>query len=100
MGWSCSAAAGETLRKIVDVCVKTYKMANVFYVNNTRYMFEESRREYDDGRITGQILRFEEGSETRASRVGGFCIGGDGSIVRGPAFFKQVVASAAHEGDR
>lgn len=89
MGWSCGQKAGQTMDRISQACRAQGGSSNVFTVKGKKYMFETSRVEHSDGAITGQVLRFLDERYVRPS--GSFRIEGDGTISRGPAFFKQAL---------
>lgn len=59
-------------------------MSNVWSVEGTRYMFEIDRREYADGRATGEVLQFEPAGarESYAFHVGNFTISPTGKLSR------------------
>jgi len=104
MGWSCSALAGRTLD-----AVSTLYYAGSNFLPDGR-MYETSRREYDDGRITGtvwgpsgttSVCQWHDGTADRQclqgcggfaepqqrpniKRAGGFLIDPNGRIVRWP----------------
>ena len=89
MGWSCTAKASWVLDAFSKACIESTGSSNVYEANGTRYFFETSRREYEDGRVTGTVWRFlEDGEHVR--RSGGFSIDADGKIVRAPKFLKDV----------
>ena len=94
MGWSCRADAGDTDRRISDACVAQTGSSNGYEANGERFFYENSRREYADGRITGTIFRLEEveGREV-AYRTAGYTISPDGDVTRGPPEFRALAAS-------
>ena len=94
MGWSCAAAAGDTMDRWSAFCVEQTGMQNVFQVGETFYMFEVSRKEHRDGAITGEILRYENYDPKADSNVcyeaGHFRIEPDGTCKRAPAILKGL----------
>lgn len=87
MGWSCSLLAGQRLDLIQNLCHNLTKQTNVWIEKNNKYMFEIGR-ENRDGSITGTIHKFlPDNVHVRKSST--FKINPDGSIQRGPKFFKQ-----------
>ena len=84
MGWSCTVDAMRTYRDWESVCRAQTGSQNAYVTTAGRQrFFEDSRREYADGRITGAV--YEYVGEDRARLIGRFCIRGDGSIARAPA---------------
>lgn len=90
MGYSCSTAASEKLDQINAHCVRSTGMSNVWKNDKgVKYFHQMSRTEHDCGKITGTIMRCI--SETHIVSAGGFCISGDGEIVRFPGLpFKKL----------
>lgn len=63
MGWSCSAAAGDTLRRLERLCYCDTKSQNVWLgENDDKFFFELPTKEHDDGHIAGEVYR-EVGSK-------------------------------------
>lgn len=104
MGWSCAAAAGDVLRAWDDACIASTGLQNVYEDGGVRYMVEVSRREHDDGAITGTILRnvpvtadmIARGAKPDSiyyRRCGSFRIDGDGTVRRAPAFLKRAATN-------
>lgn len=90
MGWSCNRDAGLALDAMSTLCIKQTGSSNQYLVGNKKYFFETSRREHDDGAITGQIWKhLPDGTHIRKS--GSFRIEGNGTISRGPAIFKAIL---------
>jgi len=101
MGWSCARMAAFRLDAISNACYKQTGIQNEYRVGDyeyrvgdspsdiCRYMWERSNKEHSDGAITGTIWRFT-GIEGRIAKSGSFRIEGDGTITRGPAFFKDA----------
>ena len=104
MGWSCAAAAGDTLNILDAVCLKMTGTQNTYVgTDGNEYFYELSHREYKDGAITGSVWRLvgEPCHNTipgdtlmlpagrEAMRAGNFRIAGDGKITRWPARFPR-----------
>jgi len=89
MGWSCTAKASQTLDKMADKCHANSGITNVWKDAKGKYMFETSRREHDDGHITGTIWKFftEEG---HVKKSGSLYINPDGTIRNAPKFLKDI----------
>jgi len=101
MGWSCTAAANDTMKILTAACLKQTKSQNVFRANGKFYMWELGR-ENDDGAITPsvQLLTDEhnrplvkfEGVERMLSReVARLRIEPDGSLGRMPIYLKNLI---------
>lgn len=88
MGWSCRADAGDTLDKVTAACIESTGMSNVYEAGGGRYFIEVSRKEHDDGAITGSI--FKHINETQCRKAGSFRINGNGTVARGPKFLKDA----------
>jgi hypothetical protein len=96
MGWSCSQKAGQVLDAWSHACALQTGSQNVFHVGETHYMIEASRREYDDGAITGKVLRFlvyrdDPGASNYAVPYGRFRIEGDGRVSAAPPALRKLV---------
>jgi len=91
MGWSATVEAVHTMDRWTEVCVAKTGTQNVYDYNGDRYMWENSRREYDDGRITGQVFRFVD--DDHIVRAGSFRIEGDGTVGRWPRGLRRIVES-------
>jgi len=104
MGWSCRSEAAEVMRKWTDACLAQTNMQNEFFVQRgksasgapgpvDRYFWELSRKEHNDGAITGTIMKVlsttPEGV-SMAKRCGAFRIEGDGTITCAPKFLKKA----------
>lgn len=88
MGWSCGIKASEVLNKWMDACLEQSGSQNQFTSNGNTYFFEHSRKEHDDGAITGSIWKFlPDGVHVRKS--GTFRIERDGSM-RAPKWLKDA----------
>ena len=93
MGWSCAAAAGNTMRAWVDACVASTGQSNVFVTKGERFFWEESRTEHRDGAITGTVFKMlptELEGRCLARKVASFRINPDGTVARAPAFLKAI----------
>jgi hypothetical protein len=87
VGWSCSSAAGDVLRDWFDECHDqegSGTSTNSYLgTDAVPHFFETSRREYDDGHITGKVLkRYQDGPYYVVA--GSFRINADGSVARYP----------------
>lgn len=92
MGWSCRADASRTMDKVTAACVKQTDMQNTFEVGGSKYFYDISRTEHNDGAITGTVFKFlPDGEHCRKS--GSFRIEGDGTFSRGPAWMKQAASA-------
>lgn len=99
MGWSCAAKAAKTLDAVSKIMEERgADTSNGLIVSGKKYgFFESSRREYDDGRITGSVWRFlPDGEHVR--RAGGFRINADGTIGNFPGLDKAAKAEAERRG--
>jgi len=86
MGWSCRKDASDTLHSFQDSCVKQTGSSNKWEDNNNTYFLEISRKEHDDGAITGSVYKMLPDSRCRKS--GSFRIEGHGAVSRGPKALK------------
>jgi len=92
MGWSCNAKAGWVLDAWINACFAQSGCQNNFEANGQKYFFETSRKEHNDGAITGVVWRnLPDGKSCRQS--GSFRIEGDGTVTRAPAFLKAASPS-------
>ena len=82
MGWSCSAAAADTMDRWSKACVKQTGSQNVYLENGERFFWEYERKEHESGAITGELWRFV--SEDKAVPAGRFRIEGNGKVTKGP----------------
>jgi hypothetical protein len=83
-------------------CAEQNGSNNVFTTSRGKYFFDVSRKEHNDGAITGTIYKFLKGS-TYVKSAGSFRIEGDGTITRAPKFLKDHIRAnadvvAAHGG--
>lgn len=85
MGYSCAAAAMDTLDRISDACYKQTKSQNAYLSGKNKY-FWEIGEENPDGAITGGIYKYLPNGYVVKS--GGFRIDPDGEIVSGIGFKK------------
>lgn len=93
MGWSCTAAANRILETWTKACIAQTGTQNTYTVRGTEYFFEVSRTEHDDGAITGtiqKVVRKDPDGRAWCQPAGSFRIGGDGRVVRAPAFLKSA----------
>lgn len=94
MGWSCAAAAGDTLRALDRVCLEQTGMQNCYLgTDGSEFMYEVSRTEHADGAITGSVWRLvvmDESDSKGAVAAGNFRIAGDGKITRWPTKFPRA----------
>ena len=89
MGWSCSKAAMDTLDRWLDV--EKAHGDGFAHIGKEKYFTEVSNREYNDGAITGSILRDLPEKPGFCRKAGTFKINGDGSVARAPAFMRHVM---------
>ena len=82
MGWSCAAAASESLDRLSELIrSKGEKVSNAWKFNGRSYFFDVSTdKEFDDGHIVGGV--FEMLSESKAVRAGSFRIEPNGWVSR------------------
>lgn len=89
MGWSCRADAAKTMDRITLACVGRTNSQNTWRDDKgNQWFWEISRREHDDGAITGGIFRMLPNNF--ASACGSFRIEGSGEVSRGPVWFKKL----------
>jgi len=60
------------------MCISQTGFQNVWVKDGTKYMYETSRTEHNDGRITGTIYRYV--GDDRIVKAGRFNIGANGRI--------------------
>lgn len=86
MGWSCTSDAGHALDTIFNQCYEQTKIQNAYIgTDGMKHFIETSRKEYDDGHITGTIYRYDAHDSRFAYRAGSFRIDEDGHVSRYPA---------------
>lgn len=92
MGWSCSSDAYKTMEKWTQACRSATGSQNEFVVDGARFFWEMSRREHDDGAITGSVQKIVrvEGTRMWAEKSGTFRIEGNGRVTRAPKFLKAA----------
>lgn len=92
MGWSCSAAASDTMRRWDEACRQSTGSSNQWReADGAEFFVEISRREHQDGAITGTVFKMLPNSRCR--RVGTVRIEGDGRVARAPKFLKAASAA-------
>jgi hypothetical protein len=94
MGWSCSAAANEVLKRWVEACRAQTGSQNEFVVDGRKYFWDITRTEWEDGAITGSICRTLNDTSPDGRflcrKVGTFRINGDGTVARAPTFLRGL----------
>ena len=88
MGWSCNRDAALTMEAITNHCIGQTGMQNVYLDGGNRYMIEWSRREHNDGAITGTVYKYLP--DERITKSTSIRIEGDGKISRGPKCLKSI----------
>ena len=87
MGWSCSAIAGNIMDEISEKSFKQSGSQNVYQHKGNWFFWETSRKEHEDGSITGSIHKFVSDPRGKdkisATRVGNFKIDGRTGKVKG-----------------
>lgn len=93
MGYSCTSAASETMRRIYAL-----EKDGFLHVGGERYFLERGK-ENEDGAITGSVHRIvrAEGGQLWSRRVSGFRIGPEGALERGPAWLRSLTEAAGAE---
>lgn len=86
MGWSCTAAADDTLRKWEAVCRESTGSSNAWTELFAEYFFEVGA-EQDDGAVVGDV--FKSTDEKTCWRSGGFRVEPDGTVSEAPYFLTQ-----------
>lgn len=86
MGWSCTLEAAKTLEALTNACIEATGTQNQFRHNGELLFFEHSRREHEDGAVTGSVFNM------KGRRVGSFKISADGKILNGNRFFSELLA--------
>ena len=80
MGWSCSAVAGNVMDLMTKKSFDQSGSQNIYTYNGSWFMWEVTRKEHEDGSITGSIHKFAEDPRGKdrisATRVGSFKIDG------------------------
>lgn len=83
MGWSCRADAGDVMQSWTRKCVAATGSQNTYTGTDGRgYFWEVSRREHDDGAITGTV--YQHTGPEHCRKAGSFRIDGDGTVSRYP----------------
>jgi len=87
MGWTCSYVAGNVMDRMAEKSFQQSGSQNIYIYKGNWFMWEISRREYEDGNITGSIHQFttDPRGKTRISarRVGSFRIDGVTGKIKG-----------------
>ena len=105
MGWSCSAAAGDTMRAMDQACRAQTGSSNSWAVDpngvydrdhftgkrEMQYFWECSRVEHRDGRITGTVIKLL--SSGHGKRVGSICIDAEGNLKRCPKSLQSMISA-------
>ena len=92
MGYSCTAAAMETLEAIMDSLPRARNWGTNSWSDEGREYIYEIGPEQADGRIAGSYYRMSLVNPHTAQIAGRFCIAADGALVRGPSVWWQVYA--------
>lgn len=93
MGYSYNAAAGNVLDAWQDACFAQSGVTNVFTTPKGEYFFEVSRKEHNDGAITGTLMKYLPGTNL-VKPSGSFRIEGNGTVTRGPKALKSAAKNA------
>jgi hypothetical protein len=99
MGWSHTARAGDTMKRIEKACQETAgggprQMSNTFLMDGEAYFHEVDCRDQPDHGIRGTIFRMYvgRGGKEMAAWSGTFHINGDGVLLQGPPMWKNAAA--------
>ena len=87
MGWSCTAKASDTERRISAWCRATTGSSNVFEHGGSRYFYEVGD-ETKSGAIFGEVFKMV--GDSSAVPVGSFNINPEGKFTHGPAAMKAA----------
>jgi len=101
MGWSCSAAANFTLDAITEIQKKLGSVTSnglVLNGNPNAGFWEASRKEHDDGSITGSVWTMVGTDSCR--RTGTFRINANGTIERFSSIPRRLLIEAENAGAR
>jgi hypothetical protein len=101
MGWSCSAAANFTLDAIVAIQQKLGSVTSnglVINGNTNAGFWESSRKEHDDGSITGSVWTMVDADHCR--KTGSFRINANGTIERFSSIPRRLLIEAENVGAR
>ena len=101
MGWSCNKDASETFAAITQAIIERFNSQNTFSVKGRTFFLEVSRREHNDGAITGTVQEIYPLGHQWAGcchNVGSFRIEGDGRIARLPHFPLEWIEEYRAEG--
>ena len=100
MGWSCMAAAMQTLQAIDSLMPEANQVHMAdgrriicsWQTEGSFYFYETSRREFQDGHISGAIyLDLRDGY---CRQVGRFYIEPDGRLRQGPKLWRDLLGKA------
>ncbi len=89
MGWSCTTEVSKTMERMSSICRKQTDSSNTFFGPCGKYFVEDDSTEYDDGHLSGVILRITNNDTNHCVVVGKYAISPNGEIV-GPAWFCKV----------
>jgi hypothetical protein len=101
MGWSCSAAANFTLDAITEIQHKLGSVTSnglVIGENKNAGFWETSRKEHDDGSITGSVWTMVDADHCR--RTGSFRINPNGTVARFSSIPRRLLIEAENAGAR
>jgi len=99
MGWSCSAAANFTLDAITEIQKKLGSVTSnglVLNGNPNAGFWETSRKEHDDGSITGSVWTMVGTDFCR--RTGSFRINANGTVERFSSIPRRLLIEAENMG--
>lgn len=99
MGWSCGQRAGSVLEHVGRACCahNAGGVCNLYTAGGHDYVVDASRTEHADGAITGSIWRSVADANAYYRR-GSWRIEGDGTISRGPKWFRALAVGLVLEG--
>ena len=94
MGWSCTLEASRTWDRLHRTAWTRHEVGtNVAEYQGDWYMWERSNRDHDDGRITGQVWRYNRHPQSKnpatITRAGNFRIDAEGKLT-GPAILHHL----------
>ena len=91
MGWSCTKAVSDSLRKLESACRESTGSSNVFEVGGRRYFFEHEREEHPDDHLDGELWMYV--GEAHARQVGTFVMDKHGRLTGGHRWMRDALAS-------